>query len=57
PKIQGQLEASVSSEGRRGALRGPKRGWCKLVELPKILMVAGCKIFMRAEDIPRDEDG
>ncbi|MCI92413.1 hypothetical protein A2U01_0113709, partial [Trifolium medium] len=28
---------------------------CKLVELPKIPMVAGCKIFMREEGIPKDE--
>ncbi|MCI67506.1 hypothetical protein A2U01_0088765, partial [Trifolium medium] len=34
----------------------PKRVWCKLMELPKIPMVAGCKIFKRAEGIPRVEE-
>ncbi|CAJ2659123.1 unnamed protein product [Trifolium pratense] len=33
----------------------PKRGWCKLVELPKNPMVVGGKNFMRAEGIPIDE--
>ncbi|MCI37957.1 hypothetical protein A2U01_0059185, partial [Trifolium medium] len=39
----------------RKAFRGSKRVWCKLVKLPKNPMVAGGKIFMRAEGIPMDE--
>ncbi|MCI39164.1 hypothetical protein A2U01_0060395, partial [Trifolium medium] len=39
----------------RKAFRGSRRGWCKLVELPKNPMVVGGKIFMRVEDILSDE--
>jgi hypothetical protein len=54
-KIQGHLEASVSSRGWGGTLRGLKMLWWKLVELSKIPPVVGGKIFKRAEDISRQD--
>ncbi|MCI42542.1 hypothetical protein A2U01_0063779, partial [Trifolium medium] len=42
-------DGEMHSGGRRG-------DGVNFVELPKIPMVAGCKIFKRVEGIPRDEE-
>ncbi|MCI22433.1 hypothetical protein A2U01_0043609, partial [Trifolium medium] len=61
PKIQGQLEASNSSRGRKGTFRyglaspESEEGAMNLVTTKNSWVVGG-KIFMRAEGIPTDEE-